>query len=162
MKGTEELRQALAVWLTERDVPAACAWPENQRMKAGEAVAVISLRQMEGSSPGFQDYLGERYDPELGRWVELYGKRVKLTFGVDLYAATAHRVGLGLDRAAEVLGAGRPAGLKMLTFSAGETAYQKDNRRYYCPAQAVFEAWAFGRVGEDGTFLDFEVRGAMK
>ena len=162
MRGTEQLRQALTEWMTVHGVPAVCAWPEGQRAPAGKAVVAVSLRKMESKSPGFQDYLGERYDPEMDDWVEIYGKRVRLTFGLDVYAETASEVGMGLDNAAELLGEGRPVGLKMLEFSAGETTLQKDSRRYCCPAQAVFEVWAFGRDAEDRNFLDFEVRGVTK
>lgn len=161
MKGTEELRQVMARYLTEQGVSAVCAWPERQRA-SDSPVTVVSLRSVEGDSPGFQDYLGERFDPELGQWVELYGKRVRLTFGLDVYGRTAHEVGLALDHTAECLGGGRPAGLYMLQFVGGETAYRQEDRRYHCPAHAVFEAWAFGCAREDGTFQDFEVRGEYK
>ena len=92
MKGLQELRTALARYLKEQGMEAAAAWGEERRLRAGKAVAVVSLRGFESGTPGFQNYLGERYNTAEGRWEELYGKRVELTFGLDVYAASAEEV----------------------------------------------------------------------
>lgn len=159
MKGLQELRQALAAFLRERGVEAVTAWGPERRMKAGEAVAAVSLRGFESGAPGFQDYLGERYNDQEGCWEELYGKRVELTFGLDLYAATAEGVQAGLDALSAALGEKGPAGLCPVGLSAGETVYQSGSGRYFCPVQARFSAWATAVSREEGSFLDFEVRG---
>lgn len=162
MTGAEELRERLAKYLLENGLEAVTAWGGQGRLRAGHAVAAVSLRASKSGVPGFQDYLGERYDEETGRWVELYGKRVKLTFGLDLYAGTAREVQDGLDALAEVLGKGGPAGLRPTAFSAGETEYLAEARRYFCPVQAEFEAWSYAETAEDGAFLDFTVRGETR
>ena len=41
----------------------------------------------------------------------------------------------------------------------GETVYREETRGYLCPVQGRFEAWAVAVDREDGSFLDFEVRG---
>lgn len=159
MKGVEELRRALAKFLRDNGLEAVEAWNGERRPKPGKAVAAVSLRGLESGGAGFQNYLGERYDEDSGQWEERYGKRVELTFGLDLYAATAREVQAGLDTLREALDQKGPAGMTALEFSAGETVYESDARRYMCPAKAKFSAWAVAAVREDGTFLDFEVKG---
>lgn len=159
MKGLQELRGALAAFLKERGLEAVTAWGPERRLRAGEPVVAVSLRGFESGAPGFQDYLGERYNTEAGCWEELYGKRVELTFGLDVYAASAEGVQAGLDALQAALGEKGPAGLCPVGVSAGETAFQNSGGRYFCPVQARFSAWAVAVSREDGAFLDFEVRG---
>lgn len=159
MKGLQELREALAAFLKERGLEAVTAWGSERRLRPGGPVAAVSLRGLESGPPGFQDYLGERYNAQAGCWEELYGKRVELTFGLDVYAATAEGVQAGLDALHAALGEKGPAGLCPVGVSVGETAYQSGSGRYFCPVQAKFSAWAVAISREDGSFLDFEVRG---
>jgi hypothetical protein len=162
MKGTQELRQSLAEYLEGQGLSAVTAWEETRRLRPGGVVAAVSLRGMESGPPGFQDYLGERYDEEAGQWEELYGKRVELTFGLDLSAATAEEVQAGVDTLAAALDQGGPEGLRPVGLSVGETSYDQSAKRYVCPVQAKFQAWAVAVTREDGSFLDFEVKGENK
>ncbi len=159
MKGLQELRGALAGFLREHGLEAVTAWGPERRPRAGGPVAAVSLRGFESGPPGFQDYLGERYDEAKGGWEELYGKRVELTFGLDVYAASAQGVQAGLDILQEALGEKGPAGLYPVGLTVGETAFQSGSGRYCCPVQARFWVWAVAVSREDGAFLDFEVRG---
>lgn len=159
MKGLQELRQALAEQLRKRGVEAVTAWGPEKRRAPGKAMVVVSLRRAESTPPGFQGYLGERYDPVKGRWEELYGKRVELLFGLDVYAESAEEVQAGLDALGAALEDQGPAGMTAVEVSMGETAYQSGSRRYVCPVEARFSAWATAVRGEEDSFLDFEVRG---
>lgn len=162
MRDTAALRRALAEYLRQCGLEAVTAWGQAGRLRPGRAVAAVSLRAIEGGAPGFQDYLGEWYDPESGGWKERYGKKVELTFGVDISAATAEEVHAGIDALGAALSRGGPEGLRSVSFSAGETAYDQTAKRYVCPAQARFSAWAVAETGEGGAFLDFEVKGENK
>lgn len=159
MKGIEEVRQAVAGYLREQGLDAVTAWSGEGRRPPGKAVSVVSLRALESVGSGMQNYLGERYDPATGRWEERYGKQVRLTLGLDVYAASAEEVQTGVARLRDILDGGGPDGLVTLEFSAGETVYDAAARRYQCPAQARFEVWAVAVAREDETFLDFEVKG---
>lgn len=119
MRGAEEARRELADYLTAHGVPTLDAWTEKDRAPAGKAVAAVSLRSCAGGPPGFQDYLGERYNAGTGRWEELYGKRVKLTFGLDLWAATAGEARRGLEALTAALGEGCPGGCGAWAFPPG-------------------------------------------
>lgn len=162
MKGVQELRRALAEYLEGKGLEAVTAWGEGRRPRPGGVIAAVSLRGMESGEPGFQSYLGERYNGESGCWEELYGKRVELTFGLDLYAATAEEVQAGLDVLSAALSGGGPEGMEPVGFSTGETLYRQAERQYFCPVQARFGVWAVAAAREDGSFLDFEVRGENK
>lgn len=162
MTGVKELSGKLAQWLTGGGVPAVTAWAEEKRLRPGAALAAVSLRSLESGSAGYQDYLGERFDEKTGAWEELYGKKLELTFGLDLYAATAEAVSAALERMGELLSSSGPAGLAPVGFSAGETAYQSESRRYFCPVQAKFQVWAAAAAREGETFLDFEIKGENK
>lgn len=159
MKDLGELRRELAEHLSQRGLEAVTAWSEGRRKAAGQAVAVVSLRQVSGGAPGFQDYLGEEFDTERGCWMERYGKKVGLTFGVDVTAATAEEVRAGIDRLGEILSMGGPEELKPTGFSAEETTYDTAAKRYVCRTSVEFSAWAVAEVEEGETFLNFEVRG---
>jgi len=159
MKGIRALRQTLAEYLTGHGLNAVTAWGEGRRLIPGKAVAAVSLRGLKSEGAGLQNYLGEAYNAETGQWEERYGKKVELTFGLDLYAATAEEVQAGVDALREILDGGGPAGLACGELTVGETGYRQEDRRYMCPVQAVFQVWAVAAAREDGTFLDFTVRG---
>jgi len=159
VKDTGAARQALADYLTDRGIPAVTAWTQAARKGPGQAVCAVSLRGMEGGAPGFQDYLGERYDEESGTWEELYGKRLELTFGLDLLGGSAEQVQAGLDLLTAALEAGGPVGMRFMRFSAGECAYDAAQRRYVCPVQATAQVWSRAVAQEGGAFLDFTVEG---
>lgn len=162
MSGMEELQRALVDFLLEHGLSALTAWSEDKRLRPGQAVAAVSLRALECAPPGFQDYLGERYNEETGQWEELYGRKAQLTFGVDIYGSTAETVRAGVNTLSLALSRDGPAGLRPVELHVGETAYQESARRYLCPAQVRFTAWLAAVAGEDGSFLDFEIRGENK
>ena len=99
----DSVREEMAELLRQRGVDALCAWPEGGRVRKNGAVAAVSLRQCEGGPAGFRDYLGERYNQESGQWEELYGRKVRLVFGLDLYAPKGDQVQSALDRLTEAL-----------------------------------------------------------
>ena len=137
MQGVCELGETLAAHLKERGLQAVTAW-----------------------TPGFQDYLGEWYDKEKGRWVERYGKRVELVFGLDIHAVSARKAREGLDRMSLILGESGPVGMGPVELTVGELDYEEKDRGYVCPVEGRFLAWLV-RTGEEteASFLGFEVRG---
>lgn len=158
----QELQTALVAFLQAHGLTAVTAWSEERRLRPGQAVAAVALRALECAQPGFQDYLGERYNESTGAWEELYGRKAGLTFGVDLYGATAETVRAGVNALSLALSREGPEGLRPVELHVGETVYQENARRYMCPAQVKFTAWLAAVTGEEGSFLDFEVKGEQK
>ena len=162
MAGLDEIRTHMARFLTEQGLEAVTAWPEARRTRRAGAAAAVSLRSCESGPAGFRDYLGERYNQDTGRWEELYGRRVKITFGLDLYAARtggAAAIDRALDTLSAALNGPGPDGLEILEFSVGETQFQEDSQLYHCPVEAVCQARLYAVADEGGAFLDFEIRG---
>ena len=163
--GMEQICQVMADYLNGQGVSAAAAWPARLRQEQKETLAVVSLRGCEAGPSGFQDYLGERYDAQTGRWTEWYGRRARLTIGLDLYApegGDGQAVKRAFDALAGALILGGPEGLRVEEFSCGQTAYDPDSRRLMRPVQAVCGAYLCAQAGTDGSFTEFEVRGVIK
>ena len=165
MKGLDSIRERMTEYLRGKGVEAVTAWPDTARRPLAGPVAAVSLRACSGGPAGFQDYLGERWDEGAGRWMELYGKRVRLTFGLDLYAPrSSGAAGLrtAFDALADALRADGPEGLRMMELSGGEVEYDQNAGLFRCPAQAVCEAYLYAVAEEGGAFLDFEIRGEKR
>ena len=71
---------------------------------------------------------GGRYDPEAGRWEELYGRRVKLTFGLDLYGERAQGTRHSRRPSIPWRGApsGRSPGMRLLELSCGRRSMTRE------------------------------------
>ena len=149
MTELERIREAMTAFLKGEGVAALTAWP-------GEDL------ERPGGPGGFQDYLGERYDAGTGHWQELYGKRLQVTFGLDLYApegAGAAGMQAAFDALAGALSGGGPPGLRVKEFSRGETSFDQALGLFHCPAEAVCTAYLYAVAEEGGAFLDFVVKG---
>ena len=160
--GLDGLREKLAALLRGKGLRAVTDWPAEPRERLDAPVIVVSLRGCQAGPAGFHHYLGEQYAREREQWVEVYGQRVRLTFGLDLYAPS--RLGeaaiqAALDQLAGACAGAGPEGLDIREFSCGETGYDRDSRLLKRPAQAVCSACLYAVAEPGGAFLDFEIRG---
>ena len=122
------------------------------------------IRGVESRREGVTAYKGIRY-AEAGRWEELYGRRAKLTFGLDIYAPGkngAAECQETFERMADALRNGAPLGLNLESLSRGEDRFDETLGLFCCPAEAVCDAFLYAVADEGGAFLDFEVRGGRK
>ena len=162
MKGLEQLREEVARFLRSAGIDAVTAWNNADRVRRRAPVVAVSLRGVQGGPAGLADYLGEWLDPESGKWEERYGRRAKLTLGLDIYAPESSG-GAGcaaaFARLGEALAGGRPAGLDVEELSCGEAAFDKTAGLFRCPAQMTCRVFLYASRTEDGVFTDFEVRG---
>ena len=164
-RGLDVIRERMTQYLQEQDIPAITAWPKEERLKREGAVVVVSLRKCQSGPAGFQDYLGELFNEETGRWEELYGKRIQLTFGLDLYAraeAGETAIQQGFDALAAALQQGGPEGLNIQGLSCGETDYDSAGRLLKRAVEAECAAYLYAVTEPGGAFLDFEIRGGIK
>ena len=163
--GLEKIRQTMADYLNQRGVPAVTAWPMEPRQVREEPVAVVSLRGCRAVGASFQDYLGERFDQESGRWEERYGKKAQITFGLDLYApeqGDGACLQAAFDTLAGALLLGGPEGMELQEFSCGATLRDPASRRLKRPVEAVCAVWLCAVADGGGAFIDFELRGVVK
>lgn len=161
MNGLDTIRECMTRFLREQGVAALTAWPDGERPGLHGAAAV-AVRKCEGGPSGFQDYLGERFDPDSGTWEELYGKQLTVTFGLDLYGGQtggAAACQAAFDTMAAAFQRGGPEGLRVLSFSQGEVRYDKELGLFHCPVEAVCICFLYAVADEGGQFLDFEIKG---
>lgn len=161
----ETAREVMAQYLTEHGVQAVTAWRKEEREHLSQCVAVVSLRKCQVSPGGFQDYLGERFREETGRWEEQYGRQAVLTFGLDLYApesAGGEKLQEALDMMTAALLAGGPEGGPVQEFSCGEIVFDREARLLKLPVQAVCRTFLCAAAQQSGAFTEFELRGGMK
>ena len=163
--GLEKVCQQMADYLNSRGVPAVTAWPMTPRREQEAVVAAVSLRGCKVEPAGLQNYLGERFDGETGRWEERYGRRARIALGLDLYApekGDGAALQAAFDALAQALLLGEPEGLAVEEFSCGQTARDGESRRLKRPVEAVCTAWLSAANDAGGGFTDFDLRGVAK
>ena len=163
--GLERVREEMVEFLQKRGVDARPAWPGERRRELEGPEVVVSLRGCRMEAAGFQNYLGEGFDPGSGRWVEHYGRRAELTLGLDLYAPVktgGEGVQAAFDTLAGAVLEGGPEGFDIRELSCGETEYDENGRLLRRKVQAVCGCLVLARGEENGVFLDFELRGGLQ
>lgn len=163
--GLEKIRESMCSFLSQRGLQAVAAWPRREREELSGAVVSVALRRCEAGPSGFRDYLGERWNEETQEWEELYGRKTRLTFGLDLYADPLDGEGViqdAFDQLAEALQGDGPAGMRIVELSCGETGYDQSGRLLRRNVEAVCSAYLYAVTQPGGAFLDFEIRGEVK
>lgn len=166
MTGLDQIREAVADYLNQNGVKAVTAWAAQPRDGAGVPVCAVSLRRCEAVGSAFCDYLGERYNPETASWQALYGKRVEVTLGLDLYAGAdaggEEAIRAAFDALAGALQNGGPEGLRLERLTCGETEFDVEEGRYRCGVEAAGRAFLCAAAEEGELFLDFVLKGEWK
>lgn len=163
--GLEKIRESMCAFLKGHGLATVVAWPRREREPLEGAVVCVSLRQCQAGPSGYRDYLGERWNEETREWEELYGRKSRLTFGLDLYAEALDGEGViqeAFDRLMEAFQEGGPAGMKLAELSCGETGYDPSGRLLCRKVEAVCSAYLYAVTQPGGAFLDFEIRGEVK
>lgn len=158
----EQIRESMAAFLNARGVKAVTAWPDGARTWGDGPAAVVSVRSCQAAGSGIGDYLGRRYDEESGAWQELYGKRLEVALGLDLWAAGAEgarRIQESFETLLQALHEGAPEGLKVREVTCGETEYDQASGLMVRRVQMVCTAHLYAAAEEGATFLNFEIRG---
>jgi len=158
------LREGMTDFLAGQGIQVLSAWPEQDRVRYAAPVAVVSLKSFEAGSAGFQNYLGEYYDSENQTWTERYGQSVQVRFGLSLYsprAAGEEGCRSLMDQIADALQQGGPAGLSLLKWNMGESAYDRSSGMFLAKAEAHCQGTLLAQCDETGEFLRFEVKGGM-
>lgn len=86
MTTSGQVRDAIVARLKVAGLDAIPAYEEERFRERSASVISVGARQTELTKAGMLDYLGERYDAELGCMAEVYGRRLLLTAAVDIYA----------------------------------------------------------------------------
>jgi len=163
--GMDRIRDRMTEYLADCGVNAISAWPRGDRQATTEAVVSVSLRACQAGPAGYQDYLGERVCEETGQWEEVYGRKAKMTFGLDIYALSdggEEAIETAFDRLAEAFAKGGPEGMAVEELSCGETDYDKSGRRLKRAVKVMCSAYLYAVAKPGGAFYDFEIKGGVK
>lgn len=158
----DELQAGLAGFLNERGIRAAASWRPERREDGDEPVVLVSLEKLDCGPAAMQDYLGQVLDEDTGMWLELYGRRAKMTFVLDVLA----RPGVGMkacrsvfDGLLRVFQREKPVGLSILELKGEEPEYDKKEGLLRLRCRLECTGWLYAAGDETGTFLDFTLRG---
>lgn len=162
--GLDEIRSLMVAHLEGVGLCAVSAWGEGNRLERDCPVVAVSLRGCQAVSGSFANYLGERLNQETGVWEEVYGRRVSVTLGLDLYATLAvgeEAIVATFDQLVEGLTTNGLQGMNLTAISCGETAYDEGERLLKRTAEAECEFYLYAVCAEGDSFLDFRVKGGL-
>lgn len=156
------LQAELADRLRDYGLESISAWPQERRRGTDGPVVLVGLEKMNCSPAGLQDYLGQRLDESTGQWEDLYGRRAKLVFTLDILAEP--RVGMQacretLDRVIRCVQTEKPTGLSVKELTGEEPEYDEKEGLLKLRCRLTCEGWMCTAGEEAGTFLDFSLRG---
>lgn len=160
----QDLCEALCSLMCARGIPAMLHYPAERRKQRDEALVVISLREMDAQTPGFGNYVGERVSPETKEREEIYAQRVKLGFALDLYSPKqCGEAGIWslMEKLLGLLPEQLPVGLSLKTMLWKDMSYDRSCDMFCRAGSLLCEALLYTVRAEDGSFLDFEVKGGM-
>ena len=164
MDRLDEVLELLKEALLDQGMPAVVL-AQAPGEKADYSAPVLALRLKSCSySPGaFLDYLGLRLDSESQAWRELYGKRLDLCLGLDIYAPREQggsACGGLFGQLCSALGA-LPAGLKAKDLRCGAVKFDEGLGMFCCPAELDCSAYLCAEKDEESLFQDFRLRGVI-
>ena len=158
----DELQAELADFLNQRGVQAMASWQPGRRTDGDSPVVLVSLDKLDCGPAAMQDYLGQELDEESGMWQELYGRRAKVTFVLDVLA----RPGVGmqacrstLDELLRVLQREKPVGLSVSELKGEEPEYDEKEGLLRLRCRLACSGWLYALGDGADTFLDFTLKG---
>lgn len=110
MTAAGQVRSEIVSRLKAAGLDAAEAYEDERFRERSGSVVAVGAKQAELAHAGLMNYLGEQYDAESGRTVEVYGRKLKMAASLDVYAPRrkgargCEQTGGGRERGA----AGRP------------------------------------------------------
>ena len=115
---------------------------------------------------GAIEYLGEKTDEKTQQPVSVYGRRMRLTLLLEVYAPRELGAA-GCETAAETvtqaLMTALPEGLKLKTIQWGKAGWDKTAGMFRLEANAKYAAYFVAEAAEDETvFTDFVLKGTVK
>ena len=139
------------------------AFPAGEKKRFTEPVVALGVRAGESVSAGFSEYMGERYDEDDDAYYEIYGKKLELTLGVDIYAPKESGAGACLDVLAKIIAAlpALPSGIRIKRFSCGETGFDAGTGMLLLKADMPCLCFMYADNTGDSELLDFTLKGVL-
>lgn len=143
----QAVREQMAAFLRQQGVDAVSCLPEERRRQRSGRWRCV-LRACQGGPGGFGITWesGTTRAPASGR--SCTGRRVTLTFGLDLYGESAGELQTAYDRMAEAFQWEGPAGLALRELSCGETEFDRAAGLYRRAVTAVCQGYLYAVADE--------------
>ncbi len=166
MAELENIISAVCMVLEEQNTADAIhIFPAGMKKHHSKPIVTVGLKAGEGLPSGFAEYLGMRYDREEGEYHEIYGKRLDVTLGINVYSPKSEEYGAPecLNIVSGIIAAvpAFPTGIKVRKISCGETKYDVSVDMFLCTAELECTCFLYANGKDDGEFLDFRVRGVL-
>ena len=84
MTAAGQVRSEIVSRLKAAGLDAAEAYEDERFRERSGSVVAVGAKQAELAHAGLMNYLGERYDAESGRTVEVYGRKLKMAASLDV------------------------------------------------------------------------------
>ena len=123
-------------------------------------------RYLGSAHAGLMNYLGERYDAESGRTVEVYGRKLKMAASLDVYAPR-RKGARGCEQTAEAVSEalldGLADGLTLDELSWEKTEWDEEYGMFVRRGTARCTAYFVATADEESAVLtDFILKGVMQ
>ncbi len=162
--GLDQIGSRIATHLEQMGMCAVTSWDGGNRLERDCPVVAVSLRGCQSKNGSFANYLGEQLNSDTGGWEEIYGRRVTLTMGLDLYATVAVgecAIVQAFDQMVEGLTTNGLDGMNLVTISCGETVYDEGERLLKRTVEGEWDIYLYAVCAEGDSFLDFRVKGGL-
>ena len=166
MTAAGQVRGEIVGVLRRAGLDAAPAYEEEFFRERSEPVIAVGAKQTELTEAGLMHYLGEQYDAESGRVVEVYGRKLKMAVTLDAYAPR-RKGARGCERtaeaASEALLAGRIDGLTPVALDWERTEWDKEYGMFVRRGTAHCTAYFVATADEESAVLtEFILKGVMQ
>ncbi len=166
MAELESIMKAVCDTLTENNVSAAISqYPPESKRRYEIPVVTVGLKSGGTSAAGMYDYLGSKMKEGGDSSVEVFGKRMEMTLGLDIYAPKGEKHGAGacLKIFSEIAEACHtlPSGIKVSKFNCVEMGFDAVTNMFKCRTELEFTAFLYAERDEGTEFLDFVLKGVL-
>ena len=152
---------------SENQLRAVQSFPESRMELREGAVVCVSVKDARLLSSGMGEYLGKAFDVQGNEKGELYGLKLEIVVGLDIFAPSGEGGGVSeclefCGKISEALG-DFPAGLKIKELRCYSAEPDALTEGYKCPAEIHCTAHIVGEADADsGEFRDFNLKGGLR
>ncbi len=166
MTAAGQVRAEIVSRLKAAGLDALEAYGEERFRERSESVVAVGAKQTELTHTGLMDYLGERYDAESGRAVEVYGRRLKMAASLEVYAPRrkgARECERTAEAVSEALLDGLADGLTLDELCWERTEWDEEYGMFVRRGTARCTAYFVATADEESAVLtDFILKGVMQ
>ena len=166
MTAAGQVRSEIVSRLKAAGLDAAEAYEDERFRERSGSVVAVGAKQAELAHAGLMNYLGERYDAESGRTVEVYGRKLKMAASLDVYAPR-RKGARGCEQTAEAVSEalldGLADGLTLDELSWEKTEWDEEYGMFVRRGTARCTAYFVATADEESAVLtDFILKGVKQ